>query len=276
MNFVTPSGFRDVLTDEARAARAGVPQAVQANMAAKRLPAGRDAHARGDGRAAGRRQRCRAPPFQLFDARGDLAGHASRRHAADRAHVRHAPGGPAPGRSACRYMQRVFREAEGQTRAEPRETTQMGVELHRPGGRGGRRRGRGPAAPSRSSWPAWPTSQIALASVARAARAARKLRGCAAVAPGGARCLPRVELRARSTELTSGDGAQGVRRRCSPSAIAAQLAAHPRRARRHRRGAARSWPRSAARRALTAWSTRVRPAGGCGPGGAASTSTSPS
>ena len=34
-----------------------------------------------------------------------------------------------PGPFRFRYMQRVFREAEGQTRAEPRETTQMGVEL---------------------------------------------------------------------------------------------------------------------------------------------------
>ena len=90
MNFVTPSGFRDVLTDEA-VLREQAAQAVQANMAAKGyLPVETPTLEVMDVLQAG--GRLPGTPFKLFDARGDLL---AMRPAADRAHVRHAPGGPA-------------------------------------------------------------------------------------------------------------------------------------------------------------------------------------
>ena len=70
MNFVTPSGFRDVLTDEA-VLREQAAQAVQANMAAKGyLPVETPTLEVMDVLQAG--GRLPGTPFKLFDARGDL------------------------------------------------------------------------------------------------------------------------------------------------------------------------------------------------------------
>ena len=126
MNFVTPSGFRDVLTDEA-VLREQAAQAVQANMAAKGyLPVETPTLEVMDVLQAG--GRLPGTPFKLFDARGDLlAMRPDVTPQIARMCATRLAGQPGPFR--FRYMQRVFREAEGQTRAEPRETTQMGVEL---------------------------------------------------------------------------------------------------------------------------------------------------
>jgi ATP phosphoribosyltransferase len=126
MNYVTPSGFRDVLTDEA-VLREQAGRAVLENMAAKGyLPVETPTLEVMDVMSAG--GRLPGMPFKFFDARGDLLTMRPdvtlqiARMCATR-----LAGQPGPFR--FRYMQRVFREAEGQTQAEPRETTQMGVEL---------------------------------------------------------------------------------------------------------------------------------------------------
>ncbi len=126
MNYVTPSGFRDVLTDEA-VLREQAAGAVLANMAGKGyLPVETPTLEVMDVMAAG--GRLPGMPFKFFDARGDLLTMRPdvtlqiARMCATR-----LAGQPGPFR--FRYMQRVFREVEGQTQAEPRETTQMGVEL---------------------------------------------------------------------------------------------------------------------------------------------------
>ena len=146
MNFVTPSGFRDVLTDEA-VLREQAAQAVQANMAAKGyLPVETPTLEvmQAGGRLPG-------TPFKLFDARGDLlAMRPDVTLQIARMCATRLAGQPGPFR--FRYMQRVFREAEGQTRAEPRETTQMGVELIGQAGATA-------CWPNRSSLPAWRTSR---------------------------------------------------------------------------------------------------------------------
>ena len=70
MNYVTPSGFRDVLTDEA-VLREQAAQAVQANMAAKGyLPVETPTLEVMNVLQAG--GRLPGAPFKLFDARGDL------------------------------------------------------------------------------------------------------------------------------------------------------------------------------------------------------------
>ena len=70
MNYVTPSGFRDVLTDEAML-REQAAQAVQANMAAKGyLPVETPTLEVMNVLQAG--GRLPGTPFKLFDARGDL------------------------------------------------------------------------------------------------------------------------------------------------------------------------------------------------------------
>lgn len=126
MNYVTPSGFRDVLTDEA-VLREQAAQAVQANMAAKGyLPVETPTLEVMNVLQAG--GRLPGTPFKLFDARGDLlAMRPDVTLQIARMCATRLAGQPGPFR--FRYMQRVFREAEGQTQAEPRETTQMGVEL---------------------------------------------------------------------------------------------------------------------------------------------------
>lgn len=70
LNAVTPSGFRDVLSEEARVREAITrPWPTCSPLAAT---CHRDAHPGGDGRPAGRPDGCPATPFKFFDSRGDL------------------------------------------------------------------------------------------------------------------------------------------------------------------------------------------------------------
>lgn len=126
MNYTTPSGFRDVLTDEAL-----LRERIQQDVAAALTNAGyapietptlevMDVMQAG-GRLPG-------SPFKFFDARGDLLAMRPdvtlqiARMCATRLAEQEGP-------FRFRYTQRVFREAEGQLQAEARETTQMGIEL---------------------------------------------------------------------------------------------------------------------------------------------------
>ena len=126
MNFVTPSGFRDVLTDEA-VLREQAAQAVQANMAAKGyLPVETPTLEVMDVLQAG--GRLPGTPFKLFDSRGDLlALRPDVTLQIARMCATRLAGQPGPFR--FRYQERVFREAEGRPQAEAREMTQVGVEL---------------------------------------------------------------------------------------------------------------------------------------------------
>ena len=217
------------------AARAGGPSGA-GQHGGQRLSSGGNAHARGDGRAAGRRQAAGHPVQALRRARRP-SGHASRRHAADRPHVRHAPGGPARAVPLPLHAAGVPRGRGPDARRAARDHAD-GRRAHRPGGRGGRRRGGGPAgriAQARRRCRLQDRARIGVG----AARAARKLRCRTAMAPGGARCVPHVELRhARRADLRRGRAGRsaGVRpghRQARP---------HPRRARRHRRGARAGGP----------------------------------
>lgn len=125
MEYTTPSGFRDVLADEAAnreriarrvadlfASRGYVPietptlESMAVMQAGGRVP---------------------ASPFKFFDATGDLVTMRPdvtlqvARMCATRL-------GDAPGPHRFRYMQRVFRETEGQLRADVREKKQIGIE----------------------------------------------------------------------------------------------------------------------------------------------------
>ncbi len=125
MEYTTPSGFRDVLADEAAererivrrvadlfASRGYVPietptlESMAVMQAGGRVP---------------------ASPFKFFDATGDLVTMRPdvtlqvARMCATRL-------GDAPGPFKFRYMQRVFRESEGQLRADVREKNQIGIE----------------------------------------------------------------------------------------------------------------------------------------------------
>ncbi len=125
MDFVTPSGFRDILADEA-VAREAIERAVQDCFAARgyapiETPTLESLSAM---QAGGRMP---TSPFKFFDARGDLVTMRPdvtlqvARMCATRL-------GNQPGPFRFRYMQRVFREAEGRQRADARERTQIGIE----------------------------------------------------------------------------------------------------------------------------------------------------
>lgn len=125
MDFVTPSGFRDVLTDEA-VAREAIERAVQDCFAARGyLPIETPTLENLSVMQAG--GRIPASPFKFFDAKGDLVTMRPdvtlqvARMCATRL-------GNQSGPFRFRYMQRVFREAEGRQRADARERTQIGVE----------------------------------------------------------------------------------------------------------------------------------------------------
>ena len=126
MNFVTPSGFRDVLTDEA-VLRERAVRAVQERMdELGYLPVETPTLEVMDVMRAG--GRVPGTPFRFFDARGDLlAMRPDVTLQIARMCATRLAGQPGPLR--FRYLQRVFRETEGQFAAEARETTQMGVEL---------------------------------------------------------------------------------------------------------------------------------------------------
>ncbi len=125
MNLVTPSGFRDVLAEEA-SAREVITRAVQDLFAARGyLPVETPTlEVMGVLETGGR---IPAAPFKFFDSRGELlamrpdvtlqvARMGATRLAAE------------PGPLRFRYTQRVFREADSDAREGARELTQMGVE----------------------------------------------------------------------------------------------------------------------------------------------------
>ena len=125
MEYTTPSGFRDVLADEA-VARERIARRV-ADLFASRgyVPIETPTLESMAVMQAG--GRVPASPFKFFDATGDLVTMRPdvtlqvARMCATRL-------GGAPGPLRLRYMQRVFRETEGQLRADVREKKQIGVE----------------------------------------------------------------------------------------------------------------------------------------------------
>ena len=125
MNFVTPQGFRDVLTDEALR-RETIVRDVQACFAERGyLPIETPTLEVMDVMRAG--GHISASPFKFFDSQGTLLAMRPdvtvqvARMCATRLAEAHEP-------LRLRYMQRVFREAEVDTRATARELTQIGVE----------------------------------------------------------------------------------------------------------------------------------------------------
>ena len=123
--YTTPQGFRDVLADEA-AAREAIARKVQDLFAScGYVPIETPTLESMAVMQAG--GRVPASPFKFFDATGDLVTMRPdvtlqvARMCATRL-------GDAPGPFRFRYMQRVFRETEGQLRADVREKKQIGVE----------------------------------------------------------------------------------------------------------------------------------------------------
>lgn len=125
MNAVTPSGFRDVLFDEARA-REAIARAVQDLFAAHGyLPIETPTLEVMDVMRAGGRMP--ASPFKFFDSHDDLlAMRPDVTLQVARMCATRLAGEEGPLR--FRYTQRVFREATADYRAEAREVTQCGVE----------------------------------------------------------------------------------------------------------------------------------------------------
>ncbi|BAK45101.1 ATP phosphoribosyltransferase regulatory subunit [Eggerthella sp. YY7918] len=125
MQLVTPAGFRDVLSDEA-AARERIAREVQGCFAARGyVPIETPTLEVMDVMRAG--GRVPGSPFKFFDARGDLlAMRPDVTLQVARMCATRLAGQPGPFR--FRYMQRVFREADGRMRAEAREMTQIGIE----------------------------------------------------------------------------------------------------------------------------------------------------
>lgn len=126
MNLVTPTGFRDVLSQEA-IAREGITRAVQQLFADRGyLPIETPTLEVMDVMQAG--GRLPGSSFKFFDSRGDLLAMRPdvtlqiARMCATR--LRNAEG---PLR--FRYTQRVFRETEADSQADAREMTQFGIEL---------------------------------------------------------------------------------------------------------------------------------------------------
>ncbi len=137
MNAVTPSGFRDVLSEEARV-REAITRAV-ADLFASRgyVPIETPTLEVMDVLRAG--GRVPTTPFKFFDSRGDLlAMRPDVTLQVARMTATRLAGQPGPFR--FRYLQRVFREAEAEMQAKARELTQMRRGVHRRGGPRGRRR----------------------------------------------------------------------------------------------------------------------------------------
>ena len=125
MNAVTPSGFRDVLAEEALA-REGVTRAVQDLFASRGyLPIETPTLEVMDVMRAGGRMP--ASPFKFFDSHDDLlAMRPDVTLQIARMCATRLAGEPGPLR--FRYTQRVFREAESDNQVQARELTQCGVE----------------------------------------------------------------------------------------------------------------------------------------------------
>ena len=131
MNYTTPQGFRDVLADEA-AEREQIVRSVQdlfarAGYAPIETPTLESMAVMEEG------ARVPASPFRFFDAQGNLVTMRPdvtmqvARMCATRL-------GGEPGPFRFRYIQRVFRETEGQIGAEAREKKQIGIECIGPSG----------------------------------------------------------------------------------------------------------------------------------------------
>ena len=125
MNFVTPAGFRDVLTEEAQQ-RERIVRAVQERFAARGYaPIETPTLEVMDVMRAG--GRLPGSAFRFFDSRGDLlAMRPDVTLQVARMVATRLAGQEGPFR--FRYMQRVFREAEVEMQAKARELTQMGIE----------------------------------------------------------------------------------------------------------------------------------------------------
>ncbi len=125
MNAVTPTGFRDVLSDEA-IARETITREVQACFAERGyVPIETPTLEAMDVMSAG--GHVPGSPFKLFDAHGDLlAMRPDVTLQVARMCATRLAGQPGPFR--FRYMQRVFREAEVEMQATAREMMQIGIE----------------------------------------------------------------------------------------------------------------------------------------------------
>lgn len=135
MNLSTPTGFRDVLADEA-AERERMTRAVQDLFAAQgyapiETPTLEIMDVLRQGALASGRMP--ASPFKLFDAKGDLLALRPdvTLQVARMCATRYAE---TEGPLRFRYTQRVFREAEGEAQASARELTQVGIECIGVGG----------------------------------------------------------------------------------------------------------------------------------------------
>ena len=125
MNFATPAGFRDVLTDEAQV-RERIMREVQELFAqcGYRLIETPTLEAMNVMQAGGRMP---GSPFKLFDAQGNLLTmRPDVTQQVARMTATRLAGEPGPFR--FRYTQRVFREAEVEMQAKAREVTQIGIE----------------------------------------------------------------------------------------------------------------------------------------------------
>lgn len=125
MNFITPSGFRDILPEEARE-RELITSAVQECFASHGYdPIETPTLEIFDVVEAG--ARIPDSPFKFFDSQGDLLAMRPdvtmqiARMCATRLQDR-------PGPFKFRYVHRVFRETDGKSQAAARELTQFGVE----------------------------------------------------------------------------------------------------------------------------------------------------
>ncbi len=126
MEYTTPSGFRDVLADEA-IERERIVRRVQDLFASRGyVPLETPTLERMDVMEAG--GRVPVTPFKFFDATGELVTmRPDVTLQVARMGATRLPDDDRPLR--FRYIQRVFREAGGQLRAEMREKKQMGIEL---------------------------------------------------------------------------------------------------------------------------------------------------
>ena len=124
MNLVTPSGFRDVLAEEA-SVRESITRSVQDLFADRGyLPIETPTLEVMDVMRAG--GRLPGSPFKFFDSRGDLlAMRPDVTLQVARMCATRLSGESGPLR--FRYTQRVFRESETEMQAAAREVTQIGV-----------------------------------------------------------------------------------------------------------------------------------------------------
>ena len=191
MDYVTPAGFRDVLSDEA-CMRERIARDVQACFAARGyLPIETPTLEVMDVMRAGGRMP--GSPFKFFDASGDLlAMRPDVTLQVARMCATRLAGQPGPFR--FRYMQRVFREAEGRHAGAGARDDADRRGMHRRG-RAASRRGGGGAHGGGAGARGRARLQAGPGHGGRAARAAGGQRGVRAVDRAGAGGVPRLELR---------------------------------------------------------------------------------